>query len=86
MDSTSTDTDVKPVSFNDTRPGAAIHIPDLAANCRCGCVPPNMMSLFQMAELRAKHREKMRLAAASAPPTSEGTEAASNTSSEIKGP
>jgi hypothetical protein len=29
--------------------------------CRCGCVPPNMMSLFQMAELRAS-RKKEKLA------------------------
>lgn len=26
--------------------------------CRCGCVPSNMMSLFQMAELRAKRKEE----------------------------
>ncbi len=26
--------------------------------CRCGCVPVNMMSMFQMAALRAKHREE----------------------------
>ena len=26
-------------------------------NCRCGCIPTNMMSLFQMAELRKKYRE-----------------------------
>ncbi len=28
---------------------------DASVNCRCGCVP-NIMSLFQMAELRAKRR------------------------------
>jgi hypothetical protein len=27
--------------------------------CRCGCVPTNMMSLFQMAELRAKRRKEL---------------------------
>ena len=26
--------------------------------CRCGCVPKDMMSLFQMAELRARFREE----------------------------
>ncbi|RYG99914.1 hypothetical protein EON65_49850 [archaeon] len=30
-----------------------------ASNCVCGCVPPNMMSLFQMAELRAKRRKEL---------------------------
>lgn len=29
-------------------------------SCRCGCVPPDMKSLFQMAALRAKHRENVR--------------------------
>ena len=30
---------------------------DASINCRCGCVP-NIMSLFQMAELRAKRRKE----------------------------
>ena len=30
---------------------------DASINCRCGCVP-NVMSLFQMAELRAKRRKE----------------------------
>lgn len=34
-------------------------------SCRCGCVPVNMMSLFQMAELRAKR--KLELAAQNSP-------------------
>lgn len=37
---------------------------DASVNCRCGCVP-NIMSLFQMAELRAKRRKEK--AAAEAP-------------------
>lgn len=28
--------------------------------CRCGCVPKNMMSLFQMAEKRARYQEEKR--------------------------
>ena len=35
-------------------------------DCRCGCVPPDMMSLFQMAELRAKYRQEMKLKASEA--------------------
>ena len=27
--------------------------------CRCGCVPSNMLSLFQMAELRKQYRAKL---------------------------
>ena len=30
---------------------------DPLVKCRCGCVPKDMMSLFQMAELRVKMRE-----------------------------
>jgi hypothetical protein len=26
-------------------------------DCRCGCIPPNMFSLFEMAEMRRKKRE-----------------------------
>jgi hypothetical protein len=37
------------------------HAPEGGNACKCGCVP-NMMSLFQMAELRAKYREQKRLA------------------------
>jgi hypothetical protein len=33
---------------------------DPLVKCRCGCVPKDMMSLFQMAELRAKMREEKR--------------------------
>jgi hypothetical protein len=33
-----------------------IHRAELEEVCRCGCVPKDMMSMFQMAELRAKHR------------------------------
>ena len=54
-------------SFNDTTiplPEIISHSDDIAS-CRCGCVPKDLMSLFQMAELRAKHREKMRLKAES---------------------
>ena len=29
-------------------------------SCRCGCVPANMLSLFQMAELRAKRKARMK--------------------------
>ena len=39
----------------------AAHNPASQIPCRCGCVPPNMMSLFQMAELRAA-RKKEKLA------------------------
>lgn len=30
-------------------------------DCRCGCIPPNMFSLFEMAELRRKRREQQQL-------------------------
>jgi hypothetical protein len=40
------------------------HKPSESESCRCGCVPPDMMSLFQMAALRAKHRENLRIAKA----------------------
>ena len=33
------------------------HDADPLVNCRCGCVP-NIMSLFQMAELRARRRKE----------------------------
>jgi hypothetical protein len=32
-------------------------------DCRCGCIPKDMLSLHQMAALRAKYREKLRLEA-----------------------
>lgn len=28
-------------------------------DCRCGCIPPNMFSLFEMAEMRRKKREQL---------------------------
>ena len=31
--------------------------------CGCGCVPPNMLSLFEMAALRAKRRQEQQLLA-----------------------
>jgi hypothetical protein len=40
------------------------HKPSESESCRCGCVPPDMMSLFQMAALRAKYRENIRIAKA----------------------
>lgn len=54
-------------SFNDTTNlateiGNSPHTPNEVA-CRCGCVPKDMMSLFQMAEKRAAYREKKRLEA-----------------------
>jgi hypothetical protein len=58
-------------SFNDTTTLATEisnppHTPNEVA-CRCGCVPKDMMSLFQMAEKRAAYRaEKKRLEAAEA--------------------
>ena len=64
------ETSVKARSFNDTTdPSLAStdtdpeHIED-SPSCRCGCIPPDLMSLFQMAALRSKYREKMRKAAA----------------------
>jgi hypothetical protein len=55
-------------SFNDTTALATeISNPPHTPNevvCRCGCVPKDMMSLFQMAEKRATYREKKRLEAA----------------------
>lgn len=54
-------------SFNDTTTLATdistpTHTSNEAVVCRCGCVPPDMKSLFQMAQLRAEYREKKRLA------------------------
>ena len=56
---------VKRPSFNDTTGGEIPHIENIR-DCRCGCVPPDMMSLFQMAELRAKYRQEMKLKASEA--------------------
>ena len=53
---------VKKPSFNDTTGGEIPHIENIR-DCRCGCVPPDLMSLFQMAELRAKYRQEMKLKA-----------------------
>lgn len=46
-------------SYNDTKQiigeeSAREHIP--VPTCRCGCVPKNMKSLFEMAALRAEYR------------------------------
>ena len=41
--------------------------------CRCGCVP-NILSLFEMAELRAKHRKAKQEAAAAAAAASSAEE------------
>jgi hypothetical protein len=30
-------------------------------SCRCGCVPKNMMSLFQMAQMRAQYKKQKQL-------------------------
>ena len=49
----------------DTSGNEIPHVPDIR-DCRCGCVPPDLMSLFQMAELRAKYRQKMKQEAANA--------------------
>lgn len=38
---------------------SSAHIPDISS-CRCGCVPASMMSLFQMAELRAKRKAELK--------------------------
>ena len=46
-------------SSTETTPAEAsvAHDADPLVNCRCGCVP-NIMSLFQMAELRARRRKE----------------------------
>lgn len=45
-------------SSTETTPEASVaHDADPLVNCRCGCVP-NIMSLFQMAELRARRRKE----------------------------
>lgn len=48
----------EPESSTETAAEAAVaHNIDPLINCRCGCVP-NIMSLFQMAELRARRRKE----------------------------
>ena len=51
----------KDTELNSTGAIAFEHTPEELASCRCGCVPPDLMSMFQMAALRAKYRENLRI-------------------------
>ena len=44
------------VTNDDQQTEGFMHAPD--RKCRCGCIPPDMMSLFEMAALRAKRRKE----------------------------
>jgi hypothetical protein len=47
-------TDAVLCSETTTQPGST----HMGLNCRCGCIPSNMLSLFEMAELRKKLKEE----------------------------
>jgi hypothetical protein len=48
-------TDAVLCSETTTQPGP-MH--NLGLNCRCGCIPSNMVSLFEMAEMRKKLKQQ----------------------------
>ena len=53
-------------SFNDTTIKAehtSLSPTEVDPDCRCGCIPKEMLSLHQMAALRTKYREKLRMEA-----------------------
>ena len=53
-------------SFNDTTSPVehtTLSATEVDPDCRCGCIPKEILSLHQMAALRAKYREKLRMEA-----------------------